>query len=65
MSHPKRPRDTNQLAKLMTDILNGQIEDREPTSEEQGKDPAATPMHEPALAGGALVGEGEGKLRQG
>lgn len=39
--HPKRPRDTNQLAKLMVDILTGQIEDREPTPEEQGKDPAA------------------------
>jgi len=28
---PKRPRDTNQLAKLMVDILTGQVEDREPT----------------------------------
>jgi predicted FMN-binding regulatory protein PaiB len=37
----KRPRDTNQLAKLMVDILTGQVEDREPTPEEQGKDPAA------------------------
>ena len=35
----KRPRDTNQLAKLMVDILAGQVEDREPTPEEQGKDP--------------------------
>jgi hypothetical protein len=34
---PKRPRDTNQLAKLMVDILTGQAEDREPTPEEQGK----------------------------
>jgi hypothetical protein len=34
---PKRPRDTNQLAKLMVDILTGQVEDREPTPEEQGK----------------------------
>jgi hypothetical protein len=39
--HPKRPRDTNQLAKLMVDILTGQIEDREPTPEEQGKSAAA------------------------
>jgi hypothetical protein len=38
---PKRPRDTNQLAKLMIDILTGQVQDREPTPEEQGKDPAA------------------------
>jgi hypothetical protein len=34
---PKRPRDTNQLAKLMVDILSGEVEDREPTAEEQGK----------------------------
>ena len=39
--HPKRPRDTNQLAKLMVDILTGEVEDREPTPEEQGNDPAA------------------------
>jgi len=37
----KRPRDTNQLAKLMVDILTGQVEDRERTAEEQGKDPSA------------------------
>ena len=33
----KRPRDTNQLGKLMVDILTGQVEDRERTPEEQGK----------------------------
>jgi len=38
----KRPRDPAQLAKLMIDIASGQIEDREPTPEEQGKDPAAS-----------------------
>jgi hypothetical protein len=38
-NRPKRPRDTNQLAKLMVDILTGRVEDREPTPEEQGKDP--------------------------
>ena len=37
----KRPRDPNQLAKLLADIAFGQVEDREPTPEEQGKDPAA------------------------
>jgi hypothetical protein len=42
--HLKRPRDTNQLAKLMVDILTGQVEDREPTPEEQGKDPAAVSL---------------------
>ena len=41
---PKRPRDTNQLAKLMVDILTGQVEDRELTPEERGVDPAASSM---------------------
>ena len=40
----KRPRDTNQLAKLMVDILTGEVEDREPTPEEQWKDPAAVSL---------------------
>ena len=31
----KRPRGTNQLAKLMVNILTGEVEDREPTPEEQ------------------------------
>jgi hypothetical protein len=39
--HPKRPRDLNQWAKRMVDLATGQVEDREPTPEEQGKDPAA------------------------
>jgi hypothetical protein len=39
--HPKRPRDLNQWAKRMTDIVSGDVEDRPPTPEEQGKDPAA------------------------
>ncbi len=37
----KRPRDFSQAAKLVVDIATGQVEDREPTPEEQGKDPAA------------------------
>jgi hypothetical protein len=37
----KRPRDPAQLAKLMIDIASGEVEDREPTPEEQGKDPSA------------------------
>jgi hypothetical protein len=41
---PKRPRDTNQLAKLMVDILTGEVEDREATPEERGVDPAASAM---------------------
>jgi len=39
--HPKRPRDFSQAAKLVVDIASGQVEDREPTPEEQGKDAAA------------------------
>lgn len=42
--HPKRPRDLNQWAKRMVDIATGEVEDREPTPEEQGKDPAAVAL---------------------
>ena len=37
----KRPRDPVQLGKLMGDILTGQVEDRAPTPQEEGKDIAA------------------------
>jgi hypothetical protein len=40
----KRPRDPAQLAKLMIDIASGEVEDRPPTPEEQGKDPAAASL---------------------
>jgi hypothetical protein len=39
--HRKRPRDPSQLAKLIVDIAAGEVEDRPPTPEEQGKDAAA------------------------
>jgi general stress protein YciG len=42
--HPKRPRDFSQAAKFVVDVATGQREDREPTPEEQGKDPAAAAM---------------------
>ena len=42
--HPKRPRDFSQAAKLVVDIASGEVEDREPTPEEQGKDPAAVAL---------------------
>jgi hypothetical protein len=42
--HHKRPRDFNQAAKLVVDIASGEVEDREPTPEEQGKDPAAVSL---------------------
>lgn len=38
---PKRPRDTNQLAKLIADIATGEVE--EPKADE-GKDPAAVAL---------------------
>jgi hypothetical protein len=41
MSHPKRPGDPNQLAKSIIDKRTGQKPDRDPTPEEQSKDPAA------------------------
>ena len=40
-SHPKRPRDPNQLAKSIIDIATGEKPDRDPTPEERGKDPGA------------------------
>ena len=42
--HPRRPRDPAQLAKLIIDIATGEVEDREPTPEERGKDPAASAL---------------------
>ena len=41
---PKRPRDPNQLAKRIIEIATGETPDREPTPEEQGKDPAAVSL---------------------
>ena len=40
----KRPRDPNQLGKMIIDIATGEVEDRSPTPEEQGKDPAAAAL---------------------
>jgi len=39
--HPKRPRDTNQLAKYIVDLSTG--EEKEP-DENEGKDPAAVAL---------------------
>jgi hypothetical protein len=41
---PKRPRDFSQAAKFVIDVATGQREDRAPTPEEQGKDPAAAAL---------------------
>jgi hypothetical protein len=40
----KRPRDPNQLGKLVVDIATGEVDDRPPTPEERGKDPAAAAL---------------------
>lgn len=51
---PKRPRDPNQLAKSIIDIATGQKPDRDPTPEEEGKNPAAVAMgRRGGLKGGA------------
>jgi hypothetical protein len=44
MPAKRRPRDPAQLAKLIVDIATGEVEDREPTPEEQGKDPGAAAL---------------------
>lgn len=51
MSHPKRPRDPNQLAKSIIDIATGEKPDRDPDA---GKDPAAVALgRKGGLKGGA------------
>jgi hypothetical protein len=40
----KRARNFSQAAKLVIDVATGQVEDRPPTPEEQGKDPAAAAL---------------------
>lgn len=45
-TRPKRPRDPNQLAKLIVDIATGEIQDQDPNA---GKDPAA--IHRGQLGG--------------
>lgn len=45
MNKPKRPRDTNKLAKSIVDLATGDTEEeKQPTPEEQGKDPAAVAL---------------------
>lgn len=42
MTKPKRPRDTNQLAKFIVDLATGEAE--EAPSPDEGKDPAAVAL---------------------
>lgn len=50
---PKRPRDTNQLAKFIVDMLTGDTQEPEP---DKGKNPAAVAL-------GRLGGKKGGKAR--
>lgn len=43
-THKKRPRDPNQLGKMIVDISVGEIEDRAPEPDLAGKDPAAVSL---------------------
>ena len=44
-SKPKRPRDQNQLAKLIVDISVGEAEEpQKPITDDSGKDPAAVAL---------------------
>lgn len=54
----RRPRDPAQLAKLIVDIATGAVEDREPSPEEQGKDPKAVEL---GRKGGLRGGEARAK----
>lgn len=41
---PKRPRDASQLARHIVGIATGEVEDRAPSPQEQGKDLAAVSL---------------------
>lgn len=52
MTKPKRPRDTNQLAKFIVDLATGEAQDTPPPAD--GKDPAAVALgRKGGLKGGA------------
>jgi hypothetical protein len=54
-NQPKRARDLNQWAKRMVDIATGEVSDRVPTPEEQGKRPVA-------VSSGARGGEARARV---
>lgn len=43
-SRPKRPRDPNQLGKLIVDLSVGEADDSQNIPDESGKDPAAVAL---------------------
>ena len=55
MANPKRPRDPNQLAKLIADIATGEVTE---TQTDDGKDPAAVAL---GRKGGLKGGEARAK----
>jgi hypothetical protein len=64
-SRKKRPRDTNWLAKSIVYIVTGETEDREPTPEEQAKDPAAVRLgRRGGLRGGEVRAASPGARRR-
>ena len=52
-SKPKRPRDPNQLAKMVVDLATGEVADKDP---DEGKNPHAVAL-------GRLGGQKGGKAR--
>ena len=44
MQAPKRPRDPNQLGKLIVDLSVGEADDSQNMPDESGKDPAAVAL---------------------
>jgi hypothetical protein len=44
MQRPKRPRDPNQLGKLIVDLSVGEADDSKNMPDESGKDPAAVAL---------------------
>lgn len=42
--HPRRPRDPNQLAKLIVDLATGAVENGPVNTDDSGKDPAAVSL---------------------
>ena len=44
MQNPKRPRDPNQLGKLIVDLSVGEADDSQNMPDDRGKDPAAVSL---------------------
>ena len=69
--HPKRPRDPNQLAKLITDIATGEAEDEPTPSQARGKrggEVRATtlgPVRRREIASAAAKARWKGKAKAG